>query len=68
MLSLALLAASRGAPRGFVRDLIESRLLAIVLGVSALVAMGVWIAWQVSSLRERPDGDPDRETESGHGG
>ncbi len=67
MLSLALLALP-DAPRGFVGDLIESRLLAIVLGVSALVAMGVWIAWQMSSLRGRPDGDPERETESGHGG
>jgi hypothetical protein len=39
------------APRGFLRDLIESHLLAIVFGVSALVLLGLWLDWQLSSLQ-----------------
>lgn len=48
------------APPGFVRELIESRFVAIVLGVSALVTLGLWFAWQLRVLRtlDRGDGAP----------
>lgn len=40
------------APPGFVRQLIESRLVAILLGVGALVIFGLWLAWQLRGIRE----------------
>ena len=54
------------APPGFVRELVESRFVAIVLGVSALVTLGLWFAWQLRVLRslDEEEGAPSEGSET----
>ena len=51
-------------PPGFLRQLIESRLLAIVLGLTALVGIGLWLAWQLSAVRGSGSGEPPSGSDS----
>ena len=60
--TLFFLALSPNAP-SFLDQMIGSRLVAILVGVAVLVALGIWEAWQLRAAASLPESTPQGEVE-----